>query len=185
MELQPNDGELTLAQLCDAVNSVGQRYGVLTGPDQVSPRSLRFYVAHRLISRAKGRGPGQGYPQKAVWETLFVLRLKGLGLTLGQIKKTRRSVSAKTIHDVVTGKEKVEFASIHDIEAIELHRARGEECVSLAGDEAVEGAGKAKEWRILVREADIELKVRTGVSRGKLRQLKHIAALIRALDEEE
>ena len=42
----------------------------------------------------------------------------------------------------------------------------------------------AGDWQVLVRNEDVVLKVREGLAPAKLKQLRHIAALIRALDEE-
>jgi hypothetical protein len=48
-----------------------------------------------------------------------------------------------------------------------------------------ERGASADHWQTLVADDDVVLKVREGIAPGKLKQLGHIAALIRALDEDE
>jgi len=60
---------------------------------------------------------------------------------------------------------------------------KGYQVIPLAG--MSQRGAIADGWRTLIADEDVVLKVREGLAPGKLRQLRHIAALIRALDADE
>lgn len=175
---------LTLEELCDEVNRLGRRHRLVAKGEEVSGRTVRFYIEKELLPPPGRSGPGKKYPYETVWQVLFIRLLSTRhGLSLNYLRQTMRDVPVETMRRVVIGEEPLEVQRAPDVEAVKRHAAQGYQVVPLTG---VPASGRdAGEWQALVRSEDVLLKVREGLAPAKLKQLKHIAALIRALDEAE
>lgn len=178
---------LTLEELCDEVSRLGRRHRLVAKGEEVSGRTVRFYIEKELLPPPGRSGPGKKYPYETVWKVLFIRLLgqhpKTKNLTLNQMRQTMRDVSVETMRRVVTGQEPLAVASLADTTAAKLHAAQGYQVVPLTGVPA--RGTDLRDWQVLVRNEDVLLTVREGLAPAKLKQLKHIAALIRALDEAE
>ncbi len=180
--LDPN-AYLTLDELCDEVNRLRRRFSPLAKTDPVTGRTVRFYVERELLSSVRP-GPGKKYPRETVWKVLFVRLLSTKrGMPLDHLRQAMKDVPVETMRRVVSGEEPLEVLSAPDVEAVKRHTAQGYQVVPLTG---VPARGRdAGDWEVLVRNEDVVLKVREGLAPAKSKQLRHIAALIRALDEAE
>lgn len=175
---------LTLEELCSEVNRLGRRHRLVTKDESVSGRTVRFYIEKELLPPPGRSGPGKKYPYETVWKVLFIRLLSTRhGLSLNYLRQTMRDVAVETMRRVVTGEEPLEVRCAPDAEAVKRHAAKGYQVVPLTG--VPERGTDAADWQVLVRSEDAVLKVRAGIAAPKLKQLKHIAALIRALGEED
>ena len=185
METLDPKAYLTLEELCEEVNRLRRRFPALAKTDAVTGRTVRFYVERELLVLPSLRpGPGKQYPYETVWKVLFIRLLSTKHrLPLNYLRETMQSVDAETMRRVVTGEEPLEIASRSDAEAVRRHATQGYRVVALTG--VAEGGSVEDDWPVLVRTEDVVLKVREGVDAAKLKQLRHIAALIRTLGEDE
>lgn len=186
MEVIDPSAFLTLEELCAEVNRLGRRHRLLAKDEELSGRTVRFYIEKELLPPPGRSGPGKKYSYDTVWRVLFI-RLLGMHkltqqLTLNQLRHTMQSVDVGTMRRVVTGEEPLEVLTTPDVEAVKRHAAQGYQVVPLTG--VPERGTDLRDWQVLVRNEDVLLKVREGLAPAKLKQLRHIAALIRALDEE-
>lgn len=172
---------LTLEELCDEVNRLRRGVSGLGKTDPVSGRTVRFYVERELLPSVRP-GPGKKYPYDTVWRVLFVRLLSTKhGMPLDYLRDAMRSVDAETMRRVVIGEEPLEVLTSPDEAAAQRHRARGYQVKTLHPVAELSESGEG--WQVLAETGDVVLKVRRGLSPAKRKQLIHIAALIRALDE--
>jgi DNA-binding transcriptional MerR regulator len=180
--LDPN-AYLTLEELCAEVTRLGRCHRLVAKGDEISGRTVRFYIEKELLPSVRS-GPGKKYPYDTVWKVLFIRLLsKEHELPLNYLRETMQSVDAETMRRVVMGEEPLEVRATPDVEAVKRHKARGYQVVALTG-ESKHGVNSG-DWRVLAQTKDVVLQVRDGVAPGRLTQLRHIAALIRALDADE
>jgi DNA-binding transcriptional MerR regulator len=174
---------LTLEELCTEVTRLGRRHRLVTKDEEFSGRTVRFYVEKELLPSPGRSGPGKKYPYETVWKALFIRLLKSKhGLSLNYLRQTMHDVPVETMRRVVMGEEPLEVQTTPDAEAVKRHAAKGYQVVPLTG--VPERGADRGDWQVLVQTEDVRLTVREGLAAPKLKQLKHIAALIRALDEE-
>ena len=172
---------LTLEELCTEVTRLGRRHRLVAKDEEFPGRTVRFYIEKELLPPPGRSGPGKKYPYETVWKVLFIRLLSTKhGLSLNYLRQTLREVPVETMRRVVTGEEPLEVQTVPDAEAVKRHAAKGYQVVPLTGVPE-RGAG---EWQVLLRNEDVLFQVRAGLAPAKLKQLRHIAALIRALDEE-
>ena len=180
--LDPN-AVLTLEELCDEVNRLGHRQGLVTKGEDVTGRTVRFYIEKELLPSARP-GPGKKYPYGTVWRVLFIRLLSSRhGMPLDYMRDAMQSVDVETMRRVVTGEEPLEVLAAPDEAAAQSHRARGYQVKALrpVATRGVSGAG----WTVLAQTRHAVLRVREDVAPVRLKQLQHIAALIQALDADE
>lgn len=183
MEAPNLNAYLTLEQLCDEVNRLWRGNGWGARDKRVTGRTVRFYVEEDLLPAVRP-GPGKKYPYETVWRVLFIRVLrKKHKVTLEYLRGAMNSVDVETMRRVVTGEEPLEVRSTLDAEVVRRHKAQGFRVVALTG--APQHVANPDGWQVLARTKDVVLTVREGLAPLKLRQLRHIAALIRALDEDE
>jgi len=174
---------LTLEELCTEVTRLGRRHRLVTKGEEVTGRTVRFYIEKELLPPPGRSGPGKKYPYETVWKLLFIRLLSTKhGLSLNYLRQTLREVPVETMRRVVTGEEPLEVLTTPDAEAVKRHATQGYQVVPLTG--VPERGADAGDWQVLVWNEDVRLQVCAGITAPKLKQLKHIAALIRALDEE-
>ena len=180
--LDPN-AYLTLEELCAELTRLGRRHRLLTKGDEISGRTVRFYIEKELLPSVRS-GPGKKYPYDTVWKVLFIRLLSTRhGLPLNYLRETMQSVDVETMRRVVIGEEPLEVRATADEDAVKRHTAQGYQVVALTG-ESEQGVNPG-DWLVLAQTKDAVLRVRDGVTPVRLKQLRHIAALIRALDEDE
>lgn len=183
MEAPNLNAYLTLEQLCDEVNDLWRGYRWGAKDKKVTGRTVRFYVGEDLLPAVRP-GPGKKYPYETVWRVLFIRVLrKKHKVTLEYLRGAMQSVDVETMRRVVTGEEPLEVRTTPDAGAVKRHKSQGYQVVALTG--APQHTGSSKHWEVLAQTQDAVLQVRDGVAPAKLKQLRHIAALIRALDEDQ
>ena len=181
--LDPN-AYLTLDELCDEVNRLRRRFSPLAKTDPVTRAHGAVLCGAGAAVASVRPGPGKKYPRETVWKVLFIRLLSTKrGMPLDHLRQAMKDVPVETMRRVVTGEEPLEVLTTPDAEAVKRHAAQGYQVVPLTGVPA--RGTDAGDWQVLVRNEDVLLKVREGLAPAKLKQLKHIAALIRALDEAE
>lgn len=172
---------LTLQELCDEVNRLRRGVSGLGKTDPVGGRTVRFYVERELLPSVRP-GPGKKYPYETVWRVLFIRLLSTKhGMPLEYLHDAMNSVDADTMRRVVTGEEPLEVLTAPDEDAAQRHRARGYQVKALRP--VAERAESGEVWQVLAQTGDAVLRIRDGLPSAKRKQLSHIAALIRALDE--
>jgi len=175
---------LTLEELCAEVTRLGRRHRLVAKDEEFSGRTVRFYIEKELLPPPGRSGPGKKYPYETVWKVLFIRLLSTKhGLSLNYLRQTMRDVPVETMRRVVTGEEPLEIQTVPDAEAVKRHAAKGYPVVALTG--VPQRGTDMGDWQVLLRNEDVLLGVREGLAPAKLKQLRHIAALIRALDEED
>lgn len=183
MEAFDHKALLTLDELCAEVNRLRRGAPGLGKTDPVSGRTVRFYVEKELLPSVRP-GPGKKYPYDTVWRVLFVRLLSTKhGMPLDYLRDAMDTVDVETMRRVVTGEEPLEVLGAPDEAAERRHRERGYQVKALRP--VAERGELGEGWQVLAQTGDAVLKVRAGLAPAKRKQLVHIAALIRALDEEE
>ena len=186
--LDPN-AYLTLQELYTEVNRLGRQHGLVAKSEPVTGRTVRFYIEKELLPPPGRSGPGKKYPRGTVWKVLFILRLRRqYRLALNQMRQALREVDVETMRRVVTGEEPLEIHNGADLEAVKRHQAQGHQVVALPADSGGDigiTVTNANGWRVLLESGDAVLTVREGLSPAKLKQLMHIAALTRAIVDQE
>ena len=125
---------LTLEELCAEVARLGRRQRLVAKGEEISGRTVRFYIEKELLPPPGRSGPGKKYAYETVWRVLFVRLLKArYELPLNQMRQTMRSVDVETMRRVVTGEEPLEVANGADVAAVRRHAAKGYQVVALTG----------------------------------------------------
>lgn len=174
---------LTIQELADEVDRLGSAHDILEKGDDISPRTIRFYIHKGLLPPVRS-GPGKKYPYESVWKVLFIRLLNTRhGLSLNHLRQTMQSVDADTMRRVVTGEEPLEVASPQDSVAIQKHVDAGYQVVALTDvpDTTVSDGG----WLVLLDSSASVFRVRSDLAPAKLKQLQQIAELVDSIVEYE
>lgn len=172
---------LTIQELADEVNRLGSVHDILDKGDDISPRTIRFYIQKKLLPPVRS-GPGKKYSYESVWKVLFIRLLNTRhGLSLNHLRQTMQSVDADTMRRVVTGEEPLEVASPQDSVAIQKHVDAGYQVVALTDvpDTTVSDGG----WLVLLDSSAAVFRVRSDLAPAKLKQLQQIAELVDSIVE--
>lgn len=170
---------LTLDELCAEVNQLRRRYAPLAKTEEVTGRTVRFYVERELLPSVRP-GPGKKYPRETVWKVLFIRLLSTRHkVPLDHLRQAMNEVPLETMKRVVTGEEPLEVLGRPDPEAMTRHAAQGYQVVPLTG--VPERGSRGGDWQVLVQNPDVVLKARAGLAPAKLKQLRQIAELVRSI----
>lgn len=174
---------LTIQELADEVNRLGPEQDIVAKGEEVSPRTIRFYVQKKLLPSVRS-GPGKKYPYEAVWKVLFVRLLNTRhGLSLNYLRQAMRSVDTDTMRSVVLGEEPLEIASPRDLKAIRRHADAGYQVVELTGESAIPKPDR--DWQVLLDSSEVMLKVSADLPSAKMRQMRQIAELAASLLQDD
>lgn len=105
---------LTIRDLCEEANRLLKELNLANGSDpddrrqqQITPRTVHFYVAQGLVPRPDGRGPKARHPRESLYRILFIrrLRLQRPELSLDDVSRILPGIPVETLKRVALGRE--------------------------------------------------------------------------------
>jgi len=99
--------------------------------EEISKRTINYYVKRRLLPRRGGRGPGTTYPWSFVYRLVFIRLLRKRGYSLEKVEMQK--VSDETMRRVALGEELLEIRKMDEVshEEIQAARERGEQVIPI------------------------------------------------------
>jgi DNA-binding transcriptional MerR regulator len=188
------DGTYTIGELADLAD--------------ITPRTIRYYVAQGLLASPTGAGPGARYDEDHLRRLRLIRRLQSEHLPLAEIRKRIGSMTAGEIEAVLAGGPDQAPGSALDYvdQVLGGHAARqpslllavatppGQAAQVAVGRVAFSTAASApgpaplaerSQWDRIQLDPDVELHVRRPLSRIQHKRVERLVELARQILEED
>ena len=174
----------------------------------ITPRTVRYYVAQGLLASPAGAGPGARYDEDHLRRLRLIRRLQSEHLPLAEIRKRITSLSPDEIEAALTGDPDTAPGSALDYldQVMGSHAAREPSMLfavaaqplpppqvavgrvafaSTASASRPAPVAERSQWDRIQLDPDIELHIRRPLSRAQHKRVERLIELARQILEEE
>ena len=162
----------------------------------VTPRTIRFYIAQGLIPQPELQGPNTRYTDEHLARLLAIKRLQGAHLPLAEIRQQLRAMPAEQVTRVADTPPSAASGAVDYIQNLlatrpsASHQAAPPPLPSMAPPASGpapqrEPTQTRSQWERIPLDPDIELHVRRPLTRQHNKRVERLIAIARELFEED